>query len=195
MIVDATLWRITPGEIWVSEGNLCLVYFFRVVCCFSRLKPRARRLSNWRVWSSILYIPYQDLIICRVPLPDGGSLVIEQTEALVSIDVNGGHVMFGQGNSQAKAILDVNLAAAKQVCSYAEPSFALIYLSKHTKEVMKVVCNFILLQCTKTYSFILYLSLAVLSVNLLWNIYVYIYICFHMWWVYLAIYSSMDCIS
>lgn len=55
-------------------------------------------------------------MLFRVPLADGGSLVIEQTEALVSIDVNGGHVMFGHGNSQEKAVLDVNLAAAKQVC-------------------------------------------------------------------------------
>lgn len=52
---------------------------------------------------------------CRVPLDNGGYLVIEQTEALVSIDVNGGHCMLGQGTSQEKAILDVNLAAAKQV--------------------------------------------------------------------------------
>ncbi|KAB2003903.1 hypothetical protein ES319_D11G161700v1 [Gossypium barbadense] len=51
----------------------------------------------------------------RVPLPNGGSLVIEQTEALVSIDVNGGHGMFGHGTSQEKATLDVNLAAAKQI--------------------------------------------------------------------------------
>ncbi|XP_062107107.1 ribonuclease E/G-like protein, chloroplastic isoform X2 [Humulus lupulus] len=51
----------------------------------------------------------------RVLLSKGGSLVIEQTEALVSIDVNGGHVMLGHGNSQEKAILDVNLAAAKQI--------------------------------------------------------------------------------
>jgi Ribonuclease G/E len=43
--------------------------------------------------------------------------VIEQTEALVSIDVNGGHGVFGHGTSQEKAILDVNLAAAKQVRS------------------------------------------------------------------------------
>lgn len=42
--------------------------------------------------------------------------MIEQTEALVSIDVNGGHGMFGQGNSQEKAILEVNLTAARQVC-------------------------------------------------------------------------------
>jgi Ribonuclease G/E len=56
------------------------------------------------------------LFYCRVPLHNGGSLVIEQTEALVSIDVNGGHSMFGQGTSQEKAILEVNLEAAKQVC-------------------------------------------------------------------------------
>lgn len=51
----------------------------------------------------------------RVPLSNGGSLIIEQTEALVSIDVNGGHGMLGHGNSQQQAILEVNLAAAKQV--------------------------------------------------------------------------------
>lgn len=53
----------------------------------------------------------------RVSLDNGGYLVIEQTEALVSIDVNGGHCMLGQGTSQEKAILEVNLAAAKQVLS------------------------------------------------------------------------------
>ncbi|VAI87371.1 unnamed protein product [Triticum turgidum subsp. durum] len=57
-----------------------------------------------------------DNILCkRVVLQNGGSLIIEQTEALVSIDVNGGHSMFGQGTSQEKAILDVNLEAAKQI--------------------------------------------------------------------------------
>ena len=56
--------------------------------------------------------------LARVPLPNGGSLVIEQTEALVSVDVNGGHGMFGQNTSQEKAVLDVNLAAAKQVSKY-----------------------------------------------------------------------------
>ncbi|XP_020599019.1 ribonuclease E/G-like protein, chloroplastic isoform X2 [Phalaenopsis equestris] len=51
----------------------------------------------------------------RIPLLNGGSLVIEQTEALVSIDVNGGHGMLGQGTSQEKAVLEVNLAAARQI--------------------------------------------------------------------------------
>ncbi|KAL6491768.1 hypothetical protein OROGR_034133 [Orobanche gracilis] len=51
----------------------------------------------------------------RVFLANGGYIVIEQTEALVSIDVNGGHCMLGEGNSQEKAIFEVNLAAAKQI--------------------------------------------------------------------------------
>ncbi|KAI3747686.1 hypothetical protein L6452_10267 [Arctium lappa] len=51
----------------------------------------------------------------RVPLSNGGYLVIEQTEALVSVDVNGGQCMLGHGTSQEKAILEVNLAAAKQI--------------------------------------------------------------------------------
>ncbi|XP_058747844.1 ribonuclease E/G-like protein, chloroplastic isoform X2 [Vicia villosa] len=51
----------------------------------------------------------------RVPLANGGSLIIEQTEALVSIDVNGGHGMLGHETSQQKAIIDVNLAAARQI--------------------------------------------------------------------------------
>jgi Ribonuclease G/E len=51
----------------------------------------------------------------RVPLANGGSLIIEQTEALVSIDVNGGHGMLGHGTSKEKAVVDVNLAAARQV--------------------------------------------------------------------------------
>ncbi|KAM3286529.1 ribonuclease E/G-like protein, chloroplastic isoform X1 [Capsicum chacoense] len=51
----------------------------------------------------------------RVPLDNGGYLVIEQTEALVSIDVNGGHCVLGQETSQEIAILNVNLAAARQI--------------------------------------------------------------------------------
>lgn len=54
--------------------------------------------------------------------------MIEQTEALVSIDVNGGHCMLGQGTSQEKAILEVNLAAAKQVLSNSIKLLALFYV-------------------------------------------------------------------
>lgn len=55
---------------------------------------------------------------CRVDLPNGGYLVIEQTEALVSVDVNSGKRMtnmLGQGTSREEAILSVNRDAAKQV--------------------------------------------------------------------------------
>lgn len=58
---------------------------------------------------------FDKILSKRVPLSNGGYLVIEQTEALVSIDVNGGHCMLGDGTSQEKAILDVNLTAAKQI--------------------------------------------------------------------------------
>jgi Rne/Rng family ribonuclease len=51
----------------------------------------------------------------RVKLPNGGYLVMEETEALVSIDVNGGVGMLGHTTRQREAILEVNLAAARQI--------------------------------------------------------------------------------
>lgn len=51
----------------------------------------------------------------RVKLPNGGYLVMQETEALVSIDVNGGTGMLGHSMKQREAILNVNLAAAKQI--------------------------------------------------------------------------------
>lgn len=53
----------------------------------------------------------------RVKLPNGGYLVMQETEALVSIDVNGGTGMLGLTTKQREAILDVNLAAARQIAS------------------------------------------------------------------------------
>lgn len=93
-----------------------LVSLCSMIHC-SELKSRFS-ISFW--WGETLSGLFLILVISlllhyRVPLANGGSLVIEQTEALVSVDVNGGHGMFGQGTSQEKAILEVNLAAAKQV--------------------------------------------------------------------------------
>ncbi|XP_078156794.1 ribonuclease E/G-like protein, chloroplastic [Carex rostrata] len=51
----------------------------------------------------------------RVDLSNGGYLVIEQTEALVSIDVNAGSSVFGEGDTAERAALDVNILAAKQI--------------------------------------------------------------------------------
>lgn len=49
----------------------------------------------------------------RVPLANGGSLVIDQTEALVAIDVNSGQ--FRQENDAEENAFQMNLAAAKEV--------------------------------------------------------------------------------
>lgn len=49
----------------------------------------------------------------NVPLPEGGSLVIDTTEALVAIDVNSGS--FRKERDPEKAALRVNLAAAKEI--------------------------------------------------------------------------------
>ncbi|CAM6095901.1 unnamed protein product [Calypogeia fissa] len=53
----------------------------------------------------------------RVSLPTGGYLVMEETEALVSIDVNGGTGVLSHDISQEEAILAVNLAAARQIAA------------------------------------------------------------------------------
>lgn len=48
-----------------------------------------------------------------VPLPAGGSLVIDQTEALVAIDVNSGN--FRTDQSPEESALQLNVAAAKEI--------------------------------------------------------------------------------
>ncbi|KAH7426587.1 hypothetical protein KP509_10G007300 [Ceratopteris richardii] len=52
----------------------------------------------------------------RVQLPNGAYLVIQETEALVSIDVNGGVGMLGR-SMKSTAILEANLAAARQIAA------------------------------------------------------------------------------
>ncbi|MEM9410533.1 MAG: Rne/Rng family ribonuclease [Planctomycetota bacterium] len=49
----------------------------------------------------------------EVPLPDGGSIVIDQTEALVAIDVNSGN--FRVDDSAEETAYRLNLAAAKEI--------------------------------------------------------------------------------
>ena len=54
-----------------------------------------------------------DAFLRQVPLKSGGYLVIDETEALVAVDVNTGHYK-GNG-SQEDAILEVNLEAVEEV--------------------------------------------------------------------------------
>ncbi len=53
----------------------------------------------------------------HVKLPNGGYLVMEETEALVSVDVNGGCGMLGHSTREREAILNINLAAAQQIAT------------------------------------------------------------------------------
>lgn len=55
----------------------------------------------------------EDAFSRRVPLKSGGYLVIDETEALIAVDVNTGHYR-GEG-SQEEAILNVNLEAVDEV--------------------------------------------------------------------------------
>jgi ribonuclease E len=50
----------------------------------------------------------------KIPLPHGGSIVIEQTEALVSIDVNSGNFRANDNNAEETAY-QMNLHAAKEI--------------------------------------------------------------------------------
>src|SRR5207245_2183590 len=49
----------------------------------------------------------------HVPLPTGGSIVIDQTEALVAIDVNSGN--FRADNNAEETAYQMNLQAAKEI--------------------------------------------------------------------------------
>src|SRR5205814_2825418 len=49
----------------------------------------------------------------KVPLPMGGSIVIEQTEALVAIDVNSGN--FRADNNAEETAYQMNLQAAREI--------------------------------------------------------------------------------
>src|SRR5207247_3546288 len=49
----------------------------------------------------------------HVPLPNGGSIVIDQTEALVAIDVNSGN--FRADNNAEETAYQMNLLAAKEI--------------------------------------------------------------------------------
>ncbi len=55
----------------------------------------------------------EQVFSARVPLPSGGYLFIEHTEAMHVIDVNSGRA--GRGKSQAENLLAVNLEAAREV--------------------------------------------------------------------------------
>ena len=79
------------------------------------------RLEKVKLWSSTESLfeyfkiedDYERSLSRTVRLPRGGNLVIEQTEALVSIDINTGPKVHGK--DQAKNILETNLDACHEI--------------------------------------------------------------------------------
>ena len=56
----------------------------------------------------------EGIVSRSVTLKSGGSIVIEQTEAMVSVDVNTGR--YRRGENTRETILTINLEAAKEIC-------------------------------------------------------------------------------
>jgi len=82
------------------------------------IMPRARRKVKLYTEAEPLFTKYgveeeiERIYERSVPLPEGGSLVIDVTEAIVAIDVNSGS--FRKERDPEKAALRVNLAAARE---------------------------------------------------------------------------------
>src|SRR6476659_5155778 len=69
---------------------------------------RAPLFHNYKIEAEIAKIHQR-----KVPLPQGGSIVIDQTEALVAIDVNSGS--FRKDNNADETAFELNMAAAKEI--------------------------------------------------------------------------------
>jgi ribonuclease E len=102
-------------EIWVDEPSSCeLAREF-----LQMAMPRyVNRLKLYEVKEPLFHRYGLEDEIARihqrhVPLPNGGSIVIEQTEALVAIDVNTGN--FRADNNAEETAFRMNLAAAKEI--------------------------------------------------------------------------------
>jgi ribonuclease E len=101
--------------IWVDEANA----FGHAQEFLQIVMPRyAARIKHFTDSEPIFYKYGIEDEIARiqqrhVPLPNGGSLVIDQTEALVAIDVNSGN--FRADNNAEETAYQMNLAAAKEI--------------------------------------------------------------------------------
>lgn len=103
------------NEILIDDENV-----FKEVKSFVQIiSPRHKRIVKHYTLDKPIFTKYQleDQIATifenRVALKSGGSIVIEQTEALVAIDVNSGRATKGKGIEQTA--LTTNLEAAEEV--------------------------------------------------------------------------------
>ena len=109
---------------WLTEDIDAIIIddeetYSRIKEITKRISPRARSKIRRYDGDANIFQHFgieralQDAFARKVPLKSGGYLVIDETEALVAVDVNTGHYK-GKG-SQEEAILEVNLEAVEEV--------------------------------------------------------------------------------
>lgn len=102
-------------EVWVDEAES----FQELLAYFKRTLPRFQKRLKLYVGEKSLFSAYgvehqiSALHSNRAPLPSGGGIVIEVTEALVSVDVNSGRS--AQENNIEETALRTNLEAAAEI--------------------------------------------------------------------------------
>ncbi len=102
------------GEVLVDDENVfatVMAYFKKVMPNYAQnvklYRSRSPLFARFRIDDQV-----ESIFASKIILPSGGSIVIEQTEALVVIDVNSGKT--AEGNLEATA-LKSNLEAAEEV--------------------------------------------------------------------------------
>lgn len=107
--------RENVQEFWVDEPQA----FRRVVEFFQRFEPALASVVKLYTRAMPMFAAFgleEDIaraLSPRVELPSGGSLVIEQTEALVVIDVNTGR--YARGQDLEETVFHINLEAAREI--------------------------------------------------------------------------------
>ncbi|MGC8916006.1 MAG: Rne/Rng family ribonuclease [Thermoanaerobaculum sp.] len=107
--------RDNVREFWVDDGEA----YRRVVEFFQRVQPDMTAAVKLYTRAKPMFSAFgleeeiARALSPRVELPSGGSLVIEQTEALVVIDVNTGR--YARGQDLEDTVFHINLEAAREI--------------------------------------------------------------------------------
>ena len=103
------------AEFWVDDPEA----YRRLAEFFARVQPELVGALKLYQRTTPLFVAFgleeeiQRLLAPAVELPSGGSLVIEQTEALVVIDVNTGR--YAKGQDLEETVFHINLEAAREI--------------------------------------------------------------------------------
>ena len=103
------------AEIWIDQPET----FQRAREFFKANMPNQQKRLQFYLGDRSIFSDYgveyqiEQLSSNHVPLPSGGSLVIDPTEALVAIDVNSGR--YSQSNGIEETALQTNLEAAEEI--------------------------------------------------------------------------------